>query len=234
MLTLCLKRSEVRLIERQMAPQRARLAEFFSEPMILDLGEVAAHDTQLDMTGLLASLRRLDIVIAGVCNGSEQQLATARAAGVPVISGSSGSRRSGASEAAASEAKTRVAEARPAQTAPIVSPQQQASTHIVDAPVRTGQRVFASGDVTLLASVNPGAEVLAAGSIHVYGPLRGGALAGINGDRKARFFTRSMEAELVSIAGCFRVLENDLGKEIQGKPAQVFLDGERIVITALR
>jgi septum site-determining protein MinC len=100
--------------------------------------------------------------------------------------------------------------------------------------VRTGQRVFAqSGDLTLLDGVNSGAEVLAVGSIHAYGPLRGRALAGVNGDTKARIFTRCMEAELVSIAGCFRVLEDDLGPQIQGKPAQVYLDGERIVIEAL-
>jgi len=85
----------------------------------------------------------------------------------------------------------------------------------------------------LLAGVNAGAEVLAAGSIHVYGPLRGRALAGVAGDTNARIFTKCMEAELVSIAGCFRVLENDLGADVQGKPAQIYLDGERVVIKPL-
>ena len=102
---------------------------------------------------------------------------------------------------------------------------------IIYRPVRTGQRAFAPrGDLTLLAQVNAGAEVIAAGSIHVYAPLRGRALAGVRGDRGARIFTLAMEAELVSIAGCYRLLDDFA---LRGKPAQAYLDGEKLVIAPL-
>ena len=84
----------------------------------------------------------------------------------------------------------------------------------------------------VLASTSPGAELLADGNIHVYGALRGRALAGVSGDAAARIFCRSLEAELVSVAGYWRVRE-DIPEALIGKPAQIFLDGDRIAIEPL-
>lgn len=107
-------------------------------------------------------------------------------------------------------------------------------TLIVDRPVRAGQQIYAKGgDLVVLAMVSAGAEVIADGSIHVYAPLRGRALAGARGNTAARIFTQCMEAELVSIAGVYRTIEQALPASITGKPTQVFLENERLVINAL-
>jgi septum site-determining protein MinC len=104
---------------------------------------------------------------------------------------------------------------------------------IVDKPLRSGQRIHATGDLIVLGVVNHGAEIIAGGNIHVYAPLRGRALAGVHGDRDARIFCACMEPELYSIAGYYRTVENGLPDEVLGKAAQVRLDGERLIVEAL-
>lgn len=105
---------------------------------------------------------------------------------------------------------------------------------IIDTPVRAGQRVYAHGcDLIVTAAVNNGAELIADGSIHVYAPLRGRALAGASGDSDARIFALSMEPELVSIAGYYRTFEDGLPKELEHAPAQVRLLGDRIEVIAM-
>jgi len=110
-----------------------------------------------------------------------------------------------------------------------------APTRIIDKPLRSGQRVYAAGgDIVVLAAVNPGAEVIADGSIHVYAPLKGRALAGARGDTAARIFTTQLEAELVSIAGVYRTFESAPDAAVAGKPAQIPLaDASQIVIEPL-
>jgi septum site-determining protein MinC len=106
---------------------------------------------------------------------------------------------------------------------------------IVDTPVRAGQRIYArGGDLVVTAVVNSGAELIADGSIHVYAPLRGRALAGASGNGDARIFALSMEAELVSIAGTYRTFENELPKDLARKPVQVRLVGDRLDVVAIQ
>jgi septum site-determining protein MinC len=108
------------------------------------------------------------------------------------------------------------------------------SAMVVDKPLRSGQHVYAKGrDLVMLAMVNPGAEIMADGHIHVYAPLRGKAIAGAKGDTSARIFTNSLEAELLSIAGVYRTSDAPLPKEVAGKAAQVWLVGEKLVMLAL-
>ena len=103
---------------------------------------------------------------------------------------------------------------------------------IIDHPIRGGQRSYArGGDLVCLATVNAGAEIMADGNIHVYGPLRGRALAGVNGQDAARIFCMSLEAELVSVAGLYRTLETD--HPLWGKAAQIYSRDEQLHITAL-
>ena len=100
---------------------------------------------------------------------------------------------------------------------------------IVDTPVRAGQRIYARGaDLVIMAAVNNGAEIIADGSIHVYAPLRGRALAGASGNTGARIFAASLEAELVSIAGVYRTFENGHPAELAQQQVQVRLNGDRI------
>jgi len=104
---------------------------------------------------------------------------------------------------------------------------------VVSTPVRSGQQIYArGGDLVVLAPVSAGAEVLADGHLHVYGALRGRALAGVQGDREARIFCQQLGAELLSIAGSYMVSER-LPPEMMGRAVQVRLDGEHLRIEAL-
>ncbi|NLC61297.1 MAG: septum site-determining protein MinC, partial [Gammaproteobacteria bacterium] len=120
-----------------------------------------------------------------------------------------------------------------AAPAPAPQPASGQPGLIQQVPVRSGQQVYADNrDLTVLGAVSPGAEVLADGSIHIYGPLRGRALAGAQGNDKARIFCRAFHAELVAVAGQYKVLE-DIPRELHGKAAQVWLDGDELRIAAL-
>ena len=106
-------------------------------------------------------------------------------------------------------------------------------SRVVTRPVRSGQQIYAEGaDLIVLAQVGEGAEVLADGHIHIYGTLRGRALAGVKGDESARIFCQQLEAELVSVAGNF-ILQDGLPKSLLKKPAQISLQGERVVVEGL-
>lgn len=107
-------------------------------------------------------------------------------------------------------------------------------TLVIDRPLRSGQRIYAKGDLVVLGMVSNGAEVIAEGNIHIYAPLRGRALAGVHGNHDARIFCTSLEAELISIAGIYRTAEVPLADEVKGKPAQIRLDEERLLIEPLR
>ena len=109
----------------------------------------------------------------------------------------------------------------------------QRTSRVITRPVRSGQQIYAEGaDLIVLAQVSEGAEVLADGHIHIYGSLRGRALAGVKGDESARIFCQSLEAELVSVAGNF-ILQDVLPKELFKKPVQISLKGEKVVVDAL-
>jgi septum site-determining protein MinC len=104
---------------------------------------------------------------------------------------------------------------------------------LLNSPVRSGQSVvFTEGDVTVLGSVGSGAEIVAGGSIHVYGTLRGRAMAGVNGNSTARIFCQKIEAELLAIDGYFRTAE-DISATLRNRPAQAWLEGNIMKITPL-
>lgn len=112
----------------------------------------------------------------------------------------------------------------PVEPPPAPPPPAAVPTVIIDRPLRSGQQVYARGsDLVVLAAVNAGAEVIADGSIHIYAPLRGRALAGASGETGARIFTTRFEAELVSIAGVYRTFESGIPDALAGKPVQVQL-----------
>lgn len=126
------------------------------------------------------------------------------------------------------------AEAQPVPPAPAALEAAPPAAMIVDTPVRAGQRIYARGaDLIITAAVNNGAEVIADGSIHIYAPLRGRALAGASGNPEARIFAMVMEPELVSIAGIYRTFENGFPQDLGQQPAQVRLAGDRIEIVSL-
>ena len=114
----------------------------------------------------------------------------------------------------------------------VAEPKRPASL-ILDRPVRSGQSiVFPEGDVSVLGSVGSGAEIVAGGSIHVYGTLRGRVMAGSTGDAHARIFCQKIDAELLAINGYYRTAE-EIDRTVRGQPTQAWLDGNTIMITAL-
>jgi septum site-determining protein MinC len=114
------------------------------------------------------------------------------------------------------------------------APEPAAPSLVVTETVRSGQRVFADGgDLIVVAAVGAGAELIAHGNIHVYGPLRGRALAGVNGDRSARIFCQCLEAELVAIAGLYRT-SDDLGPAVHGQRVQAFLQDDALRVEPLK
>ena len=118
-------------------------------------------------------------------------------------------------------------------TAPAVPARQEPASLLIDSPIRSGQSViFPAGDVTVLGSVASGAEVVAGGSIHIYGTLRGRAMAGSMGDGRARIFCRKNEAELMAIDGYYRTAE-DTEAELRGRPVQAWLEDKGLAIKVL-
>ncbi|MFC4432538.1 septum site-determining protein MinC, partial [Cupriavidus respiraculi] len=118
--------------------------------------------------------------------------------------------------------------------APAAEPARPVPTLLIDKPLRSGQQIYAQGDVVILDVVSYGAEVIAEGNIHVYAPLRGRALAGVKGNAQARIFCTCLEPELISIAGIYRTAEQALPADVLGKSAQIRLADEKLILEPLR
>lgn len=198
--------------------------DFFSgEAAILDFSDLADAPERIDWAGLLSLFRRFQLQPVGVCKLPEEYVAAARQAGMALLDAAIGTQPAAPppKPAATPEPAARPAP-EPARSAPATS--STAPTMFVDRPVRSGQQVYArGGDLVLLAGMSNGAEVIADGSIHCYGPLRGRALAGAQGNDRARIMATNFGPEIVSIAGIYRTFEQGLPAAIAGKPALVRL-----------
>ena len=221
---------------------------FDHEPLCIDLSLLREAEADVDFVALIDLLMPYGLNPIAARGGSLSQMAAALAAGLAEAPDESASLRGaapgpdlGAAPAtAAAPAAQELASAASCEASPEPSPTPlpaalPASTLIIDKPLRSGQQVYArGGDLVVLAVVSHGAEVIADGSIHVYAPLRGRALAGARGNTQARIFAASMEPQLVSIAGTWRTFEAGLPAEVDGKPAQVKLDGDALRFEALK
>jgi septum site-determining protein MinC len=185
---------------------------FVGKPVVLDLSAVDLSRPAI--SHLLLSLEKRNIRVLGI-EGVEPAVIGAHMP--PLLSGG----RSCA-----------VPQPTADTTAEIASPAPMASL-LLDSPVRSGQSiVFPEGDVTVVGSVSSGAEIVAGGSIHIYGTLRGRAMAGINGNSAARIYCQKIEAELLAIDGFYRTAE-EFDAALRNRPAQAWLDGETLRITPL-
>ena len=193
---------------------------FRNAPVVLDFEELADIVRLPDIAAFLAQLRETELIPIGVVGGARALQEQAIAAGLAVLPPGRVVR---AATEDAPEGKSR---AKPtSMRAEAVQPEpQRVTTLVVNEPVRSGQQIYAQGgDLIVTAPVGAGAELVADGHIHIYAPLRGRALAGVNGDTSARIFCQSLEAELVSIAGLYRVSE-DIERRSWKQPVQIFLD----------
>ena len=195
---------------------------FFKDiPIIVSLDHYDGPTGELDFFKLLGICRRHNIHVVGVRGGNDDQRRLARHAALALLPSGNRKEREPAREAS-----------EPAPEAP-PAPSEPVAARVVSQPVRSGQQVYApEGDLIILAPVQAGAQVLAAGNIHVYGPLRGRALAGVHGLESARVFCQSLEAELVSIAGHYKISE-DLQENGWKTAVQVQLRDDLLVVTPL-
>ncbi|SDV51208.1 septum site-determining protein MinC [Chitinasiproducens palmae] len=197
--------------------------EFFSnEAVVIDLRRYEANQ-RVDLHALGQLLSNFKMRPAGVV-GTDEQRGWVESAGFALIESRL---RHDAEPVAPAEPEPEpeaVAEAAPATR----------STLIVDRPLRSGQRIYAEGDVVVLGLVSYGAEVIAEGNIHIYAPLRGRALAGVHGNLDARIFCTCLEPELISIAGIYRTTETPLTPDVLGQAVQIRLDAEKLLIEPLR
>ena len=196
---------------------------FDQEPVVIDLAHVASEPAPVDFAGLVQLLRRHRMLPIAVRAGNAEQMLAAQEAGL--TEAEAGAAPRGETKEVIKEVGREVQVQVPVEVR--VEVPVATTTLIVDKPVRSGQQVYAKGgDLIMLAAVNPGAEVIADGNIHVYAPLRGRALAGASGDKSARIFTTSLEAELVSVAGLYRTFEAGVPADLARQPATVSLSGD--------
>jgi septum site-determining protein MinC len=209
---------------------------FQRAPVVLDLSHLPALPDIETVRDLLARIRAAGLLPVGLSYGTSENEALAQALGVPVFAKFRAAYER-AGEAPAEAATPRdtpppASRSAPRADAPAATPANAAGL-LHDKPVRSGQQVYARGrDLIVNSLVGNGAEVIADGSIHVYGALRGRALAGAQGDAGARIYCQEFHAELVSIAGHYRVFE-DIPPDLRGQRVQAWLDGDKLLLKKL-
>ena len=220
-----LRTTDPTVLHNALADLTGNSADFFGDELaVLDFSNADPLPESIDWAGLRQLLRASGLNAVATRGLSPQRAQTAADAGLPALA-----------EGALDRPPRGLA---PPPAAPAAQPEPVAPpatrSVILDKPLRSGQRFYARGsDLVVLAMVSAGAEVIADGNIHVYAPLRGRALAGAEGDRAARIFTTSLEAELVSIAGIYRTFEAGLPAGLAQQPAKIALrdDGGQLSLS---
>ena len=236
---LRLRSTDVDLVEQQLRAKVAKLPSLFLDaPVLVDLGGLGDGATSLALDDLVRALRACKLVPVAAANIPDELRAAVAAAGLgvwrpPVVPRGRTVDETETAETAAPEptpaptATTLAALPSPLPRAPHTGPM------VVTKPVRGGQVIHArENDLVVLAPVNPGAQVIADGHLHIYAPLRGRAVAGAAGLPGARIFCQKLEAELVAIAGAY-VMAEEIPAALRGRAAQVFLENGECRITAL-
>lgn len=246
-LTLRLFTADLAAIAALLDEKAAQYAKFANMPFILDATRLNRADA-LDWAALLETFAAKNVRVVALKHAKKDWSEQARAAGLLWLDDGKKANRqpenvppaAPSNEAADEHAEPQAAENNTTQpeneaTQPETQPLPARKTVVVTSPVRTGQQVYAEqADLVVLGMVSEGAEIIADGNIHVYAPMRGRALAGESGDTSARIFLQSMQAELVSIAGIYRVFEQDLPPSLHKKAVQIELqEDERLAIFAI-
>jgi septum site-determining protein MinC len=215
LLQLKLRSTDPGAIIDELTGKMASAPQFFQRTAIcLDLRDLAVDPDASQVRAVIEAVQRSGMLVVGLTEGPASA-ALAKTIGMPVIAGF--------------RPQNSTPERAPAAAAPAPSPQMQSQALpalIHTQPVRSGQRLYARDrDLIVMATVGAGAEVMADGCVHIYGSLRGRAMAGVRGDANARVFTQEFRAELVAVAGVFKVFEQ-LPKDLAGHPVQALLAGD--------
>jgi len=209
------------VIEQQLQEKISLAPEFFrNSPLVLDLQEINKQGYEIDITAITDIIRKAGLLPIGIRGGNVQQNKQALELLIPIYSIHSGG------VTAETQKQKKII--------PVPEPKTDIDTDItattlITQPIRSGQRIYATGDLVILAQVSAGAEIMAEGNIHVYNTLRGRALAGVRGNSEARIFCFDLQAELISIAGNYKVSE-DLDETVRNKPVQIYLQDQALII----
>ena len=226
-----------RLVEEMRSRVQRAPKLFQRAAVVLDFGGLTQVPNASTAQALIDGLRDAGVLPVAIAYGTNETERLAEALGLPLLAKFRAQYERG-DEAAPAPAPApaqphREPEPAPAPAKAAAAPHAGQPGMMHAAPVRSGQQVYADNrDLTVLSSVGAGAEVIADGSVHIYGPLRGRALAGAQGNEKARIFCREFHAELVAVAGHYKVLD-DIPKELYGKAVQVWLEDGQLKLAAL-
>lgn len=219
-------------INQELHEKTQQAPDFFENlPVVIDL-EKLPSDAEIPFSELVALCLSFSIKVVAIRGGTTDQQSSAKAAGLSVLAKQK-ERQTPASPEQAPSAVTHVETVeviKEVEVEKVVIQNQKQQSKMILTPIRSGQQVYApDGDLIVMASVSAGAEILADGNIHVYGTLRGRALAGVKGDTSARIICQNLEAELVSVAGQYKISE-DIDKLLLKKTTQVYLDNDTLCI----
>jgi septum site-determining protein MinC len=227
-----IRSTDAAAVQAQLTARVAAAPALFERAALcLDLSPLDHDVSAAELRAILDSIRRTGLLPVGLAHGTAAVDALARELGLPVLTQFRAQQSYGAAVAAVKAASQQPT---PVPPPPAPTPAPAPATEEIVAipalmhhrPVRSGQRIYARHrDLVVTSAVGAGAEVMADGCVHVYGTLRGRAMAGVRGEVSARVFCHDFHAELVSVAGVFRVFET-IPPELAGKPVQAWLDGD--------
>ena len=219
-------------VAEQLGAKVDQAPDFFrNTPVVVDLSGLEAGTGDVQFPLLVGLLRGYGMIPVGVRGGDASQNEAAEAMELAILGDAHVRKPRAVAPKSVPKPEPKSAPAVDEAAKPEVA--RRAAFQLVTRPVRSGQRVYAAGgDLSVVGPVSSGAELMADGNIHVYGPLRGRALAGMSGDPGARIFCQDLQAELVSVAGHYRVSEH-IPAALKGVPVQIFLDQEILRIEKL-
>lgn len=243
--------ADLNAIDSALEQMTGGVSDFFEDEFaVIDVAAIAPEAPGIDWAALVSLLKKYRLNAVAVRGAAAAMIDAIRAQGLALDDGSSGVRAGGHAappmpapveqdNPAPRPRANDVVQAAPAAVTPpapepVALQAPAALPVVVDTPVRAGQRIYARGtDLIVTAVVNNGAELIADGSIHVYAPLNGRALAGASGNPDARIFALSMQPELVSIAGVYRTFDEGFPSDLARQPTMIRLVGDRIELQSM-
>lgn len=216
--------TDMNAVMKQLAAKVKQAPDFFRNiPVVIDLGMLSDRKSGVDLALLVGQLRSQGMFPIGIRGGNNAQNEAAFTLDLAILSESTIKKSTPVKPSFQTEHKKKNQ----------YKTESLQGTMLVTEPVRSGQRIYApGGDLVILASVSSGAEIMADGYIHVYGALRGRALAGVKGNEDCQIFCMDLQAELISVAGHYRVSES-LDAAIRGKPVHIYLENQTLKVVKI-
>ncbi len=232
---LQLESTSIEEIKKQLREKINLAPQFFRyAPVVIDISKIEDTQSELDFTALRILLNEQNLIPVGVRGAQPELHDTIHRAQFAVMQDTDQMpKRTRAPE---TENTFLAGKATPITPTPVQTTVdgEPATALLINEPIRSGQQIYAQGgDLIITSTISPGSELLADGNIHVYGTLKGRALAGVNGNREARIFCNRLEAELVSIAGQYKIFE-EVYTQNDSRVKQLYLEGDQLIISSLK